>query len=59
IVDSGASSHFCPNREKFTNFTAIQPKPIRIADGHTLHATGRGNILIQLPNGQECTNVTL
>ncbi|KIJ09318.1 hypothetical protein PAXINDRAFT_38852, partial [Paxillus involutus ATCC 200175] len=44
IINSGALSHFCPNREKFTNFTAIHPKPIRIADSHTLHATGRGNI---------------
>jgi hypothetical protein len=59
IVDSGASSHFCPDREKFSTFTPIHPKPIRIADGRTLHATGRGNVMIQLPNGQECSKVTL
>ncbi|KIK78137.1 hypothetical protein PAXRUDRAFT_73310, partial [Paxillus rubicundulus Ve08.2h10] len=35
------------------------PKPICIANGHTLHATRQGNIMIQLLNGQECTNVTL
>ncbi|KIK76735.1 hypothetical protein PAXRUDRAFT_43611, partial [Paxillus rubicundulus Ve08.2h10] len=35
------------------------PKPIKVADGRTLSATGRGDIIIELPKGQERTSITL
>ncbi|KAF9230541.1 hypothetical protein BU15DRAFT_6869, partial [Melanogaster broomeanus] len=35
------------------------PKPISVADGRTLNAIGRGDIVIELPNGKECTSITL
>ena len=59
IVNSGASSHFCPDHSKFTSFTPIHPKPISIADGHTIHATGHGDVVIELPKGQEHSCITL
>ena len=59
IVDSGASSHFCPDCSKFTTFTPITPKPINIADRCTIYATGRGDVVIELPKGTERSRVTL
>src|SRR5882762_10276429 len=59
IIDSGASSHFCPDRSKFIDFTAIDPLEVRTADGSSISATGRGNVRIELPLGAERTAVTL
>jgi len=33
IVDSGATSHFCPDRSKFITFTSITPQDVHTADG--------------------------
>jgi hypothetical protein len=59
IVDSGATSHFCPDCAKFKTFATIDPKPINVADGQTLHALRRGDVEIELPNGKAHTRVTL
>lgn len=59
IMDSGATSHFCPDRSKFSNFVTIPPQKIHTADGSTLDAIGRGDVDINLPLGNERTNVTL
>ena len=59
IVDSGASSHFCPDRNRFTTFTPIPPKPVKIANGQNIFAMGKGNVVIELPKGNECSNITL
>ena len=59
IVDSGATSHFCPDRSKFTSYTSIEPQNIHTADGSTISAIGRGNVLIDLPLGMTHTTVTL
>ncbi|KAI6095002.1 hypothetical protein F5141DRAFT_1014111 [Pisolithus sp. B1] len=40
-------------------FTPIPPKPISIADGCTIHATGHGDIVIKLPRGSEHVSITL
>jgi len=53
IVDSGATSHFCPDHAKFKTFMSIDPKPIKVADGCTLQATGQGDCEIELPNGKD------
>jgi len=59
IVDSGASSHFCPDRNRFTVFTLIPLKPVKIANGQSIFATGKGDMVIELPKGNECSNITL
>jgi len=59
IMDSGATSHFCPNRSKFNNFVTIPPQKIYTADGSTLDMIGRGDVEIELPLGDQHTNVTL
>jgi hypothetical protein len=59
VVDSGASSHFCPDRAKFATFRAIEERPIKTADGRTLKAIGMGDVHIDLPNGSRRTKAVL
>ncbi|KAK0471155.1 hypothetical protein IW261DRAFT_1612262 [Armillaria novae-zelandiae] len=51
IVDTGISNYFTGYREKFRNFTAIKPIPIKAADSRTFSATGKGDYPTQLPMG--------
>jgi GAG-pre-integrase domain len=60
ILNCGTSSHFTPERSKLLNYQKINPKPIHSADGHTFSATGKGDLKLELPNGnQKPTPVTL
>jgi hypothetical protein len=59
IIDSGATSHFCPDRAKFITFTAIKPQDVRTADGTCISAVGQGDVQIELPLGEARTTVTL
>ncbi|OJA08978.1 hypothetical protein AZE42_13197 [Rhizopogon vesiculosus] len=59
IVDSGATSHFCPDRSKFTTFVPIKPQNVHTADGSSISAIGHGDVLIDLPLGNTSMQVTL
>jgi hypothetical protein len=59
IIDSGATSHFCPDCTKFITFEAIKAQDIRMADGSTISTLGRGDIKVDLPLGNKYTTVTL
>ena len=49
-IDSGASSHYCPDRSQFKNYCTISGCEIIAADGRSLKALGIGDIPIDLPN---------
>jgi transposase InsO family protein len=51
LYDSGATRHMSGFRHKFIDFVEIDPVPIRAADKRTFNATGKGRMLIHLPNG--------
>jgi hypothetical protein len=54
ILDSGASHHFSPDHPQFQNYKElVSPEPIRAADGQTFSAVGKGDIQIELPNGDQ------
>ena len=59
IIDSGATSHFCPDRSKFITFSDIPVQDVRTANGTTISAVGQGDIKIDLPLGDKTTRVTL
>jgi hypothetical protein len=60
ILDSGASKHFTPEHLKLLNYREIEPEPIRAADGRTFSALGKGDLKVELPNGdQKPTPITL
>ena len=59
IVDSGATSHMCNDREQFVNFKELSNKQaVTLGDGHTLDGTGIGTVKIEtlLPdrNSRKC-----
>jgi len=58
MLDCGASSHLSGDRAKFTNFTEIQ-KQVRAADGRFFTTHGKGDLILELPNGASKTTVTL
>ena len=58
LLDSGASSHFCPDRSKFKTF--VESKTIvNTADGRSFIANGKGDVDIEIPSGASITTVTL
>ena len=61
ILNSSASCHFSPDHSKFLNYQElVNPKPIRATDGRIFSALGKGDIQVELPNGdQKPTTITL
>jgi hypothetical protein len=53
ILDSGTSHHFSPDCSKLMNYREISPKPIRAADGRTFSALGKGDLKVELSNGDQ------
>src|SRR5882757_4841884 len=59
IIDSGATSHFCPDRSKFIDFVATDPLEVHTVDGSSISTIGCGSVKIELPLGAERTAVIL
>ena len=59
LYDSGASRHMSGHRHRFTNFTEIEPRPITAADKRAFHAIGKGDMLIDIPNGDATSKILL
>ena len=54
ILNGGASRHFSLDHSKFLNYQEMSTlEPIQAADGWTFDALGRGDLRIELPNGNE------
>jgi len=47
FLDSGASRHFEPNRDNFTNIRTCEPYEVEVADGRTETACEIGDIRFQ------------
>jgi hypothetical protein len=59
LFDSGASRHMSGYRHRFINFVEIEPKPITAADKRSFYATGKGDMYLELPNGDGHSTVRL
>src|ERR1700722_825388 len=59
VMDTGASHHFCPEKDKFSNFTTKSPSPIYAADGRAFDAIGEGDLICRISNGEETSRVAL
>jgi hypothetical protein len=59
IIDSGMTSHFCPEQAKFVTFSEIAPQDIRTADRSSVSAIRWGDMKIDLPFSKMHTTVTL
>jgi transposase InsO family protein len=59
LYDSGATRHMSPHRNQLENYEEIAPKSITAADQRSFQATGRGDLRISIPNGEETTSMLL
>ena len=59
LYDSGASRHMSGHCHHFTNFIKIEPRPITTADKRAFDAVGKGDMLINLPNGNATSTILL
>ncbi|KAG1749323.1 hypothetical protein EDB19DRAFT_1904835 [Suillus lakei] len=57
--DSRASQHMSPYCDHFVNFKSISPYPIKAADKCTFDAIGKGDLPIEIPNGNTMTHILL
>jgi hypothetical protein len=58
-VDSGTSSHYCPNCAQFQNYRPLENCVITTVDGQMLKAIGIGDVRIDLLNGAKWTPALL
>jgi Reverse transcriptase (RNA-dependent DNA polymerase)/gag-polypeptide of LTR copia-type len=59
LYDSGASCHMSPFHDDFINFVPIVPKSITAADQRSFQAIGKGDVCIEVPNGETPTRIML
>ena len=59
IVDSGASSHFCPDKSKFINLRPLEGQNICTANDGVIPACRIGNVSIELSNSSRKTKCVL
>ncbi len=53
LYDSGATCHMSGAKHRFMNFVEIAPRPISAADNRSFDATGKGDMLVHIPNGSD------
>ena len=59
LVDTAATAHFCPDREKFVSYRKINADDVYMANGNPVDAIAVGDVKLQLPNGSQSTEVTM
>jgi hypothetical protein len=51
VFDSGTTTHISPYRESFSTFETIPPRPLHAANKESFSAIGKGEVILDLPNG--------
>ena len=59
LFDSGASRHMSGYRHRLLNYTKIETQPITAADKRTFDAIGKGDMYIDVPNGDGTSKVLI
>jgi hypothetical protein len=59
IYDSGCTSHISPYRNDLENFIEIPPKPFRATNKQDFQAVGKGEMVIDIPNGADISQLRL
>jgi len=59
LYDSGCTNHISPYRQKFENFAKIPPKVFRAANQQTFSAIGKGDLLVDVPDGDDNSRLRL
>jgi hypothetical protein len=59
LYDSGCTQHISPYREDFTSFTEIPPKSFRATNKQSFSATGKGEMVVDVPKGANFSQLQL
>ena len=59
LYDSGCSNHISPYRECFENFENTAPKQFRAANQQTFSAVGKGDLIVEIPDGDGFSKLRL
>ena len=59
LYDSGCTRHISPYREDFESFTEIPPMSFSAANKQKFNALGKGEMVIDIPNGIEISQLRL
>jgi len=59
LYNSGSTRHISPYRELFETLTDIPPKPFKAANQQSFNATGVGEMIIEVPNGADASQLRL
>jgi hypothetical protein len=59
VYDSGRTRHLSHFREDLENFTEISPKTFRVANKKTFAAVGTGELIVDVPNGANSSQLQL
>ena len=59
LYDSGCTNHISPYRDQFKNFQSIPPRHFCAANKQTFSTTGKGELVIDVPNGSGDTQLRL
>ena len=59
LYDSGCTNHISPYRNQFENFQGTMPRHFRATNKQTFSTTGKGELVVDVPNGQGSTQLCL
>jgi len=59
VYDSGCTSHISPYQNDLENFIEILLKPFRAANKQNFQAVGKGEMVIDIPNGADISQLRL
>ena len=59
LYDSGCTNHISPYRNQFENFQGTTPHHFCAANKQTFSTTGKGELVVDIPNGQGSTQLCL
>ena len=59
LYDSGCTNHISPYRDRFENFERTSPRPFKAANKQTFSTIGKGDLVIDIPNGDTVTKLRL
>ena len=59
LYDSGCTNHISPYRGKFENFERTSPQSFKAANKQSFSTIGKGDLVINVPNGDSFTKLQL
>jgi hypothetical protein len=59
LYDSGCTNHISPYQNQFENFKDVAPKEFRAANQQSFSTIGKGDLVVDIPNGSDISQLRL